>query len=312
MADTEFEPDELIEPERGEGRGPIGKRVSFSQLSRSCGLALKYHRDRVPEGPRSVVLVFGSALHYGIEVWLEDNTRPLSVAVEAAFAYLHDAVIRADLGVDDELPIAWDAPARMTKEKRNKAGEVTEESRPYQGQEAQLETVEDCERELRHLLRTWCVLVGRKLRKVKTETELRMTFSRPAGWEWNGYLDIDHEHGIIDIKSANKPWQTKMYASKFGQAYLYIAAYRVNYGRYPERFEFHVLPKNGDDMQIVNVPIDPAAINRYIEYIVRPKIAAIEAGVYIPDLSSPFPHSERFCSWWHTCPLGAAATPEGA
>lgn len=84
------------------------------------------------------------------------------------------------------------------------------------------------------------------------------------------------------------------------------------FGHAPSYFHFHVLTKGTTDVQVLEVPYDTGAINRYLEHVLRPTIEDIEAGVYLPNTNG-WHCSSRYCAWYETvCPLGAAAHGSGA
>src|SRR5262249_45965547 len=93
------------------------------------------------------------------------------------------------------------------------------------------------------------------------------------------------------------------------QLHYYQGWYRLTFGEPPAWTQFHVMVKGSTEIQVVDVPYDPKAVNRWLEHRVRTNIAAIEANAFVPNTSGWW-CSERFCDFWNVCPLGAEAHPE--
>ncbi|MGH7919403.1 MAG: PD-(D/E)XK nuclease family protein [Candidatus Dormibacteraceae bacterium] len=273
-----------------------GRRLSYSQVSHPCGLQLKYHRERAPQGPRGIQLLFGSAVGAGIEHQVLHH-QGADAAAYVAIRSLRDEVQLAEK--PSETPIRWDEPPRITKK-----GEF------HKRDQGRIPDLGTAERMASIAVRTWVSRFG-DLSVIERGVERPLTIAlrRPEGWSIECVPDLlPEDGGIVDIKTAATPWTPERLEEKSGQGLLYMAAYLQVFGHPPAYFRFHVIPKGGSEIQVLEVPYDAAAINRYLEHQIRPTIQAIEAGVYVPK-----PHgwhcSPRWCAWWTTCPLGEAAHP---
>jgi len=126
-----------------------------------------------------------------------------------------------------------------------------------------------------------------------------------------GVIDrVDSDETITDYKTAKVPWGAVKVEAAKAQAYIYQAAYRQIFDTQPKRFQFQVFSRGGPTIQTFEIPYDREAINQHVELVVKPQIASIEAGIFIPNTEGYW-CSEKFCSWWTHCPLGAARWPEG-
>jgi len=145
---------------------------------------------------------------------------------------------------------------------------------------------------------------------LSTEKTIWVDLNRPAGWRINCRLDtvieIDGAKVIRDFKTASKLWDQAKFRSHSAQGQLYMAAEAKDTGVIPDRFEFHIFVKGTDDIQILTLDFDAAAINRYIEYQVRPTIRAIEAEAFVANRDW-WGCSSKWCPYWNHC---AAIPPE--
>ncbi len=269
-------------------------RISYSQVSHPCHLQIRFHRERVPQGPRGIALLFGSAVGAGIEHQVLHH-QGADAAAYAALRCLRDEVALSKKPGEHE--VRWDDPPRVTSK-----GEF------HRGDLGRIPDLGTAERMANHAVRSWISRFG-ELEAVEqgVERSLPIALQRPRGWTIECILDLlPSDGGIVDLKTSVAPWTPERLAEKRGQAWLYQAAYLQAFGRPPVYFRFHVIPRGGGEVQVLDVPYDPGAINRYLEHVIRPTIAAIEAEVYVPN-----PHgwhcSPRWCPWWEHCPLGEAA-----
>ncbi len=263
----------------------IGPRnISHSQLSHPCGLQLRFHRERIPWPNRSISLLYGGALHSGLEEWW--LTRDLAKAIKAA-----DHGLNAELLKDP--PVLWDI-------KRGPA------------QRAAIPDLMTAQSMLRKHLTAWATRYegwqGQVL-SIEKNVWVNLTKFTPA-WKLQCRLDaVVEEDGkkiILDYKSAGKSWTPEKLEGHKAQAYLYLGAEFYDTHVAPDFFSFLVFLKGTDKVEEYRFPFDAKSVNRYLENVVRPTILSIEAGSYIPNTET-WQHDERYCSWWNHCPLGAAA-----
>ncbi len=270
------------------------QRLSYSQLSHPCGLQLKFHRERAPQGPRGIALLFGSAVGAGIEHQVLHHQGP-EAAAYAAIRHLRTEVELSHSS--GEQPIRWDDPPRITKK-----GEF------HTNDCGLLPDLATAERLAGQTVRAWVARFPSMAAVDEgVERSLTIKLKRPRGWTIECVTDLlPDDGGIVDVKTSAGQWTPARLAEKRGQAWLYQAAYLQTFGRPPAYFHFHVLPKGTTDVQVLEVPYEPVAINRYLEHVIRPTITAIEADVYVPNPNG-WHCSAKFCSWWGLCPLGEAA-----
>ncbi len=266
--------------------GLPGRSISHSQLSHPCQLQLKFHRARVPWLNRSISLPYGTSLHAGLEEWA--LTRDLAQAIKMA-----ERTLNAELLKDP--PILWDV-------KRGPA------------HRAAIPDFMTAQGMVRKHLTAWHALrkdwPGRIL-DTETTVFVELTkFDKP--WRLQARIDAvveeDGKKGIWDYKSAGKPWDQKKLEDHMPQAQLYMGAEWYRSRVAPDWFEFAVFVKGTEKIEFHRVPFDAKAINRYLEVVVRPTILTIENESYVPNTET-WQHSPQYCSYWHMCPLGAAANP---
>lgn len=268
---------------------PMGKYISFSQVDKHCGYQLRFYRERVPATRRGIALVYGSAVGEGIQHHATTEGSTADTAIAAGLAALRKEIKTSTL------PVQWDDPPRLTQ-----AG------RPYANERHRIPSQEVAEKMLSAHVRAWVERFGH-LRAAKVEERCEIKLTRPAGWVLTGYLDIrTTDGGLIDTKTASEPWDEDKIAAGAPQLRYYQAWYRRKFGEPPAWTQFHVMVKGSVEIQVIDVPYDAAAVNRWLEHVVRTNIAAIEASAYVPRTDGWW-HSERFCDFWHVCPLGAAA-----
>jgi hypothetical protein len=271
----------------------MGKYISFSQVDKHCGYQLRYYRERVPATRRSISLVYGAAVGEGIQYHVTHPKSTPELAIAAGLKALHTELKESKR--PGGLAIAWDDPPRLTQG-----------GRPYKSELHRIPNQAVAEGMLKAHVRSWIERFGH-LRAAAVEEKCEIALTRPAGWIITGYLDIRTvDDGLIDTKTAAEPWDDEKVRASAPQLRYYQAWYRRTYGQPPAWTQFHVLIKGTTDIQVIDVPYDAAAINRWLEHVVRTNIAAIEAGAFVPNTAGYW-HSERFCDYWHICPLGAAA-----
>src|SRR6266536_1815109 len=92
---------------------PQGNSISFSQINHDCDLALYWHRERTPRSGLGIYVIYGSAVHRGIEAYSKRQARNHKEAVRAAVALL-DREINAPNR--DKLPLQWDDQPETNKD----------------------------------------------------------------------------------------------------------------------------------------------------------------------------------------------------
>lgn len=275
---------------------PMGKFISFTQVDKRCGYALKFYRERIPATQRSISLIYGAAVGAGIQYQVTHSDSTAELAAEAGLKALRQEIKTSKL--PGGLPIRWDDPPRLTQS-----------GRPYRIEQSRIPNQEVAEGYLKANVKAWVEKFGR-LRAAATEEKAEIPLSRPAGWVIVGYLDIrTTDGGLIDTKTAAEPWDEQKTEEAKPQLHYYQAWHRLKFGEPPAWTQFHILIKGSTEIQVIDVPYDARAVNRWLEHRVRTNIAAIEANAFVPNTSGWW-HSERFCDYWHVCPLGAAARPE--
>lgn len=283
---------------------------SHSQLSHLCDLQTKYHRERVKTGRIGIATVYGSALHKGLEAW---SLARIDGRVAAADADIGDEIEYATAAAITELGIRFrDAKKAGTPVILDGEPRLKKNGEPYADSIGNIQSRETAESMLtmhvREYLKTWAPTTTPQ----SAERQIDITMKDPEGRVIRTVIDrIDEDTTVIDYKSARNPWSAERLEQKKPQAYLYMAAFVQEYGIPPKAFEFHVFSRTSPAIAVWPVVYEPAAINRYLTYVVRPKIAAIEAGIF-PANTDGWHCSERWCDYWQHCPMGAAAHPEAA
>lgn len=275
-----------------------GAHVSFSQVSRPCGLALRLHREGAKIGHRGIALVYGQAVHEGIEHYVRSGD--LAASVRMAHKHIHNEIVRSDQ--EEAPPIRWDDPPRLTN-----SGQL------YRGDEAKIPTVEVAEIAAAMQVKGWVDTFGSlgAVRLDDIECEVLVPVEGEDGWTIKTRLDLPtDEGGLVDIKTASRPWKDEEIDAKLDQAHIYHLAYLHHFGRPAEYLTFHVGLKGSPRWEVIEVPFDADAIARVLEYRVRPTIRMIRARAYQPNTMGWW-HSERSCEFWGECPLGAKARGAG-
>lgn len=271
------------------------KYISFSQVSKPCGYQLMYHRQRLPATQRGISLIYGTAVGVGIQHQVTHDDSTAEYAIAAGLKALRTEIKASKL--PGGLAIRWDDPPRLTQG-----------GRPYANERHKLPNQRVAEAMLRAQVRAWVERFGH-LRAAAVEERCEVALSRPEGWTITGYLDIRTvDEGLIDTKTASEAWDSKKIEAYAPQLRYYQAWYRRQFGGPPKWTQFHVLIKGSTEVQVIDVPYDAAAVNRWLEHVVRTNIAAIEADAFVPRTDGWW-CSERFCDYWHICPLGAEAHP---
>lgn len=264
------------------------RMVSYSQISRPCGLALRWHRERVPWDHRSIHLAYGSALHEGIEHWLKTGDK--EQAVQVAIDYVHQAE-------NESPPLLWDSPPRMTH-----AGLI------YRGDEGKLPSMAVCEAGLGLQIEGWIEKFGRLGILALDDIELRVNVPLEGeleGWSLQVKLDIPtDEGGMVDLKTAGRPWKEdpQELESKLQQAHLQHWAYLHNYSKPASYFVYHVGIRGNAAWYTYDVPYSEEEIAKVLEYRVKPAIRMIKAEAYTPNTMGWW-HGPK-CEFWSSCPLG--------
>jgi hypothetical protein len=280
---------------------PEGNSVSYTQLSQFCGLRLKFKRQKVKDGRGTgIFLLYGRALHAGIEASAKGRARTDEEAVKLAVASLRYSISA------ERKPVEWDDPLE-----HNKDGSVSAASFGNLHDQAAAEWW--LERQVALYLRTYP-----EQNVDRSEHRIFVPISPPEGvtwtrpWSLECWLDREMKDGSIhDIKSAGKPWSPQDVRKGRIQALIYMAAYWHFYQRQPSHFEFHVLPRQRGEggeakleLQVVRVDWDSRQIQAYIDSVIKPQITVIEQETYVANPASSL-CSERWCSYWQHCSFGA-------
>lgn len=285
---------------------PDGRSISYSQLSfgQTCGLRLKFHRDRVKTKGIGIHLLYGRALHGGIDARAKGRARSDAEAVRMAIGILRSQVR------EQREPITWDEPWKTLKD-----------GSPAADSYGSLCTPEVCEWWLERQVPLYLARYP-DLQVVRAEHRIFVPLSQPDGagwkhaWSLECWLDREMRDGSInDLKSSSDAWDEADFRKYRIQALIYMGAYYGFYKRPPAYFEFHVLPRmrEGDAkggfrahplIQTFRVEWAPAEIQRCIDSIVKPQITAIEAGVFVANPASRL-CSRKWCQYWDWCSFGA-------
>jgi hypothetical protein len=254
-----------------------GQWLSWTQLDHQCPWWLKLRRQGLPIRSRGIDLVYGSALHAGIEAHATGHPDPIGCAT----ARLQEEVDASARGL--AAPIVW--------HDGHNRGSLTDP-----------ETAKNL---LASQITTWQWAFG-SLRARAIEQKLSIQLTRPHGWTIVCYVDaITDQEALIDIKSTGRMWDDARARAHAGQLQLYAAAYYQSYHRPPSGAAFHVGDRNTLTWKVFEVPWDPAKINLMLEHRIRPTIRMIEADAYVPRVDGWW-HSPKHCEYWHDCPFGAA------
>jgi hypothetical protein len=285
---------------------PITDHLSYGQLSHNCGLQTKYHRERVPEGPPSVSLKYGTALHAGLEAWALLKIAPLDPVaasdmatrtLEYAQAKFASEMLEATKKGE---PIVFDGEPKLKKD-----GEL------YADQRMNIQNRDRVDSMLAMHIREF-VRISADVKPAAAEHPMILTLTTDRGPQelWGRIDRLDEDGTITDYKTAKEPWGETQVARAKAQAYIYQAAYRQLFDEPPSKFQFQVFARDSLTIQTFVIPYDREAINQYIELDVKPRINSIDADVFIPNENGWW-CSEKFCAYWNHCPLGAAKWPEG-
>lgn len=282
---------------------PEGASVSYTQLSQPCGLRLKFRRQRVKDKDVGIFLLYGRALHAGIEARAKGRARTDEEAVRVAVATLRSTILQ------ERLPISWDDLWEA-----NQDGGVSADS--Y----GRLCTPEICEWWLRHQVRLYLERFPDQ-QVVRSEHHIFVPLGQPPGANWRRpwslecWLDREMRDGSIhDVKSAGSAWGDRDIRKYRIQALIYMGAYSYFYKRQPTYFEFHILPRIREGsignyrpaplVQTVRIEWQADVIQRYVDSVVKPQISVIEANAYVANPGGSL-CSERYCSYWAHCGFGS-------
>lgn len=288
---------------RREVERPEGASVSYTQLSQNCGLKLKFKRAKVPVKDVGISLLYGRALHAGIEARAKGRARDDEEAVRLAVASLRSSI------QNSRLPVSWDDWWTA-----NQDGGISADT--Y----GKLCNAEACEWWLGRQVRLYLERYPEQ-RVRRSEHHIFVPLTQPdhvtwrKRWSLECYLDREMDDGSIhDIKSATKPWDVRDVRKGSIQALVYMGAYYSFYGRQPSHFEFHILPRlrageQGSydfkpELQVVRVEWDPARIQAYLDSVVKPQITIIEQEAYVANPADGL-CSEKWCSYWTHCSFGS-------
>jgi hypothetical protein len=282
---------------------PQGQSVSYTQLSQVCGGRLKFHRQRVKLKDVGIFLLYGRALHAGLEARAKGRARSDAEAMEYALRALHQAISLS------QLPVSWDEPWRT-----NQDGGISADS---YGNLCSQEAAE------------WWL--GRQValyldrypdqQVVRSEHHIFVPLTAPSGvmwrhpWSLECWLDREmRDESIHDIKSTAKPWDESDVRKYRVQALVYMAAYYHEYKRRPAYFEFQVLPRVRSgaqgayearpEIQTFRIEWDQKAIQAYLDSVVKPQITVIEADAFVFAPGNKL-CSSRWCGYWDWCSFGA-------
>lgn len=251
----------------------------------------------LPPAPKGIRPIFGTAVHAGIEFELVTHQ-----GAEAALAHAERVLEEEikDESAEGKSGVLWDDPARVRKD-----------GLPYRGDEGKMPTLNEAQRNLGLAVPAWIRNFGDKIEVEGTpEREFRLALGGEyEGCFLKGVLDVPTtEGGLVDIKaSGSSKWdRDDKLDGKLIQGHIYNRAYEQLFGRPPNYMVFHVLRTGTHQIQTIEVPYDPAAIERTFEHFVYPRIRAIEQNALIPNVDGYW-HDPKWCDHWGVCPLGAAA-----
>jgi hypothetical protein len=273
---------------------PQGHSVSYTQLSQPCGLRQKFKRQRVADKDVGVFLLYGRALHAGIDARSKGRALNSEEAVRVAVATFH-ASLR-----DERKPISWD-----DLWEQNLDGTTSADS--Y----GNLCTPEVCDWWLARQIPVYLEHFPDQ-RVKRAEHRIFVPLTPPPHVTWKGpwslecWLDREMDDGSIhDIKSGGRPWGDQERRKYRVQALIYMAAYHAEYGRQPSHFEFHVLPRRRgeQEVQVVRVEWDLKAIQAYIDSVIKPQITIIEQEAYVANPGGSL-CSKKYCQYWDHCAFG--------
>jgi len=288
---------------RREVSRPSGLSISYSQLNKDCDLSLRWHRERVARNNIGIFLIYGSALHHGIELFMKRVARTPNQAVQAASAYLQRE-IRAPQR--RRLPLQWELPPETLKD-----GSISKAKNNY----GKLWCQEICDYWLSRQIPLWIERYGH-LEFLRTEHRMFVPMRREEHWknDWSfeAVLDLECKGDLIcDLKSTSEPWDEADVKKYSMQAHLYMAAYYVTYGREPT-FKFLVLPRCYDAdvcgpaarLDEFEVKFDLDYSQQIIDGVVRPRVNMIEAGIFAANPTSRL-CNERWCPYHYHCKFGS-------
>jgi hypothetical protein len=295
---------------------PDGHSVSWSQLSQgqACGGKLKFKRARVADKDVGIFLLYGRALHAGLEARAKGRARTDQDATRLAVMAL-----RHEIGTS-KLPVSWDKPW-----KANEDGSISAAS--Y----GNLHSLEVAEWWLEQQVPLYLARYPDQ-QVVRSEHRIFVPLTPPPGVTWSRpwslecWLDREMKDGSIhDIKSSGDAWDARDIRKYRLQALVYMAAYWSFYSKLPpERrltetgapthFEFHVLPRMREnvgkgyrprpELQVVRVEWNPKAIQATIDSVVKPWVTVIEQNAYTFNPGASLCNPD-WCGYWDHCAFGA-------
>lgn len=285
---------------------PPGHSISYTQASKNCDLELRWHRERVRQSHLGASLLYGRALHNGIEAFMHQRVFTAAQAVQVAKAY-----VSYELGSPyrDKQPIRWDE-----KPERRQDGQVALSPKGNYGRLSCQQLIDFW---LERQIPLWLNTYGH-LKILRSEHQIFVPLTPQPDWKnpWSieAWLDLEFEGDlIVDVKSTGDPWDDRDFKKNSMQGLLYMACYRYRYGKLP-RFVFHVLPRSWDKdqggpaLRIDEKPVvwDKQRVQRYIDGVIRRKVSLIEAG---PGAMAAAPGGwwcdPSWCSYYeHHCAFG--------
>jgi PD-(D/E)XK nuclease superfamily protein len=274
---------------------PQGNSISYSQLAHDCDLALWWHRQRIARSGIGIFVIYGSAIHRGIEAHNKGEARTAKEAVRAAVSFL-DREINSP--TRKKFPLTWDDPPE-----RNKDGAISKARGNYGRLWCREAAVYWLERQIPAYIRRY----GSEIKILRTEHQIfvpltqnpKWTFS----WSFEAKLDLECKGDLIaDLKTTGEPWENP--DKYLLQAHLYMGAYLMHYEKVPT-FKFLVMPRvyGSDNIQEWEIPFDVDKIQRYIDGVVRRKVDQIEAGIF-PAKPSSHSCNSKYCAWHYHCQFG--------
>lgn len=287
---------------RRETERPEGRSISFSQANKDCDLAVKWHRQRVPRKDLSIALIYGSALHRGIELFMRKTALTPDDAVRGAIGHL-DTEIRHP--GRKKLPLRWDDEPEL-----NQDGGISK----ARGNYGKLWCREVAVFWLRHQIPIWLEKYAASVEFTRTEHRLFTSMRKEEHWQWDwtfeSILDLECQGDLIlDLKSTSEPWEDSH--KYLMQAHLYMGAYYQNYDKRIPSFKFLVMPRvwdselGGPSRTIQEFPVifDMAETKKYIEGVIRPKVNMIESNNF-PANPTSWSCNAKWCAYHHHCRFG--------
>lgn len=217
------------------------RKVSWSQVSRECGLQLRLYREYAEKGPKNISPIQGTGVHGGIEHHMVHGDVEAAVAV--ALAELDNEILKEG-GLDR---VRLDDRPRLTKPYRDKeSGRHYPHGRVYTGDEGNMPDLATAQAITSMMVRGWCEAFPRlrvtpfaycprcgaypeepgavrceacrvvtqsgyvdeaSLLPVERKEEFPLDEFGMPGWTFVVKYDIEpDEGGMVDVKVSAKPW----------------------------------------------------------------------------------------------------------